>query len=66
MKDKQMKANIKLYCEITGRKNIPLQELKNLILLYKNIEKNGIIPYWGIFYTTFLKPYFPTYKNFNL
>jgi hypothetical protein len=53
-----MKSKIKQYIEITGRKTIPIQELKSLISLFKNIEKNGIIPYWEIYYTTFLKPFF--------
>jgi hypothetical protein len=53
-----MKSKIKQYIEITGRKNIPIQELKSLISLFKNIEKNGIIPYWEIYYTNFLKPFF--------
>ena len=53
-----MKSKIKQYIEITGRKNIPIQELKSLISLFKNIEKNGIIPYWEFYYTTFLKPFF--------
>ena len=53
-----MKSKIKQYIEITGRETIPIQELKSLISLFKNIEKNGIIPYWEIYYTTFLKPFF--------
>lgn len=53
-----MKSKIKQYIKITGREDIPIQELKSLISLFKNIEKNGIIPYWEIYYTNFLKPFF--------
>lgn len=53
-----MKSKIKQYIKITGREDIPIQELKSLISLFKNIEKNGIIQYWEIYYTNFLKPFF--------